>query len=242
MHSSLYLTTVLLSTLTHAIPTPPSIPSLLPLLSSISTLHHLSIDASHSIDIGNTSPPPSSLQPVPSGMKLQYAAIGLGTQNYTCTSPSSTASAEGARATLYDATAVLRTVAGANKLSEELSQQVSCHADARNAVAGLPQLGQHYFTIDGVPSFDLSAVGKFLSAKKVGTADAPSTACSGRDGGAAVAWLFLEDDGKGCSKDLKAVYRVNTAGGSPDAENPCEGVEEGGVVTRDYSAQYMFYA
>jgi hypothetical protein len=51
-----------------------------------------------------------------------------------------------------------------------------------------------------------------------------------------VDWLFLQDDGRGVSKNLKAVYRVETAGGSAPAT-----CSSAGVVKVPYAAEYWFY-
>lgn len=69
-----------------------------------------------------------------------------------------------------------------------------------------------------MPTFQLGW--EFLSAAKVKDVLAPEESVEG-----SVDWLFLRDDGRGVSRGLKAVYRVETAGGA--APGVCE--KEGGV-------------
>lgn len=98
---------------------------------------------------------------------------------------------------------------------------------------GLPTLGHHFFSASEIPSFDLEAAipRAFLSAKKSASVAAPTLSLPG-----SVAWLYLCDDGRGVSKNLKAVYRVETAGGS--APNTCTEV---GNIEVKYSAEYWFF-
>lgn len=100
---------------------------------------------------------------------------------------------------------------------------------------GLPTLGHHYFTVSGTPTFHLEAAQPaplVLSAKKVASVPAPALSVPN-----SVDWLYLTDDGKGISEGLKAVYRVETAGGK--APSTCSKV---GDIQVKYAAEYWFYA
>lgn len=120
---------------------------------------------------------------------------------------------------------------------EDILNRTTCTADQRNTAGPLKELGHHFFTSAGVPTFDLSAENLYLSAAKVAASPAPANSCSGRDEGAAVPWLKLVDSGVGATRGLKEVYRVETTGGAAPAT--CDGLS--GLVTRDYSAFYYFY-
>ncbi|KAI9655655.1 MAG: hypothetical protein M1831_004807 [Alyxoria varia] len=198
----------------------------------------------------NNIPLPSSTLAGPSpDLKLRHVVLGLGHQNYTCSSSDASATPElgGALATLYDATSVLGVAIQrfGNVRATKLAGEASCATDAQNKVGGfLPELGKHYFTAEGVPSFDLyNGDGKpYFSAQKLATVDAPSDACKGRDGGKAVGWLQLKDDGTDRNRGgLTMAYRVQTVGGAADAKGLCQGKKPGEWVTRDYSAYYYFY-
>ena len=73
-----------------------------------------------------------------------------------------------------------------------------------------------------------------MSAVKKDSVAAPATASVGPDGTGAVPWLYLVNGGG--SVGLEAGYRVETAGGEPDAV-----CTEAGVMSIPYSAQYWFY-
>lgn len=96
----------------------------------------------------------------------------------------------------------------------------------------LPVLGHHYFDITGTPTFDLSTVGDLLVGQKTADIKAPSTANVGPADTGAVDWLQLQD--KGGSIGVSEVYRVVTAGGSP--EITCS---TAGVMTIQYAAEYV---
>lgn len=99
--------------------------------------------------------------------------------------------------------------------------------------------GVHYFGNATSPFFDLSASNGFgkIAAAKVANTTAPASATVGGD----VDWLLL--DGTVVSGDAEGksvqIYRVETVGGM----GSCEGVDsgDGGVVSRQYAAQYWFY-
>ena len=117
----------------------------------------------------------------------------------------------------------------------------TCGADKNDSVGQMQQIGMHYFDAQGTPTFDLSPEGLLLKSKKMDSDPAPDGSCYGRDGGAAVPWLMLQDDGTGRSVGLDQVFRVETAGGSAPAT--CDGAVDPatGIVTRDYAALYYLY-
>lgn len=104
-------------------------------------------------------------------------------------------------------------------------------------MAPIKFLGHHYFDAEGSPTFDLIEAGLKASVKKTGETNQPATADKGPVGTGAVKWLLLEDNGKGLSNGIKAVYRVITAGGGADT---CAKAGDG-VHSVPYTAQYWFY-
>ncbi|KAH0360560.1 hypothetical protein KCU65_g9330, partial [Aureobasidium melanogenum] len=162
--------------------------------------------------------------PAPGALSLEYIALGVGTQNYSCSATGATPTAIGAVASLYDAS-MLKTPARSSLIPSYAAVAYSTHT-----WFNLPTLGHHWFSAAGVPTFDLESHG-FLSAKKVADVPAPAGSIAG-----SVDWLFLQDDGRGVSKNLKAVYRVETAGGSAPAT-----CSKSGVIEVSYAAEYWFY-
>lgn len=164
--------------------------------------------------------------PAPSNLTLKHIALGLGTQNYTCESATSTPVAAGALATLYDATSLLSNTPVVLSTFPALAYSLG-------SSMSLPTLGHHWFSADSVPTFDLEAANPraFLSAKKVDSVAAPASSVPN-----SVPWLYLTDDGRGVSKNLQAVYRVETAGGS--APSTCT---KAGNIAVKYAAEYWFY-
>ena len=164
--------------------------------------------------------------PAPEGLTLRYVALGQGTQNYTCANTTSAPVAIGAVATLYDATSLITA-------SPIVIPNLTALAYSVGSSLGLPTLGHHWFSASGVPTFSLEAADPraFLSAKKVNSVAAPKFSVPN-----SVAWLYLRDDGRGISRGLKAVYRVETAGGGP----PAACVEVGELAIK-YAAEYWFF-
>lgn len=162
--------------------------------------------------------------PAPGGLALEYITLGVGTQNYSCSAAGATPTAIGAVANLYDAS-MLKSLARSSLIPSFAAVAYSTHT-----WFNLPTLGHHWFSATGVPTFDLEGHG-FLSAKKVASVPAPAESID-----ASVAWLFLEDDGRGVSRNIKAVYRVETAGGSAPAT-----CSNAGIIEVPYAAEYWFY-
>ncbi|PTU24572.1 hypothetical protein P175DRAFT_0528067 [Aspergillus ochraceoroseus IBT 24754] len=211
-------------------------------LSSVlpSILKHLPVA---NCNISALSLPSCSLPAPTAGLHLQYVTLGRGTQNYTCSSSSSSATpvAVGATAILFDASCVasLDTTILHN-LPDLLKRVPLSGAEITTQLLDwltgqTMKLGKHFFTAEGAPFFDLRHAGAnddFARAAKVAQVDAPAQFALGetRD----VAWLQL----KGVEGGIKEVYRVQTAGGGPPAT--CEGMPSSFTV--DYAAEYWFYA
>jgi len=171
---------------------------------------------------------------------FQYAAIGRGIQNYTCTSVGAVPVQLGAIAILYDATSLATSnVAAFNALPGQAVNvpegKGGCF-DLPPANKNLPRLGNHLFAADGTPEFELTAVEKSLFGFKNATFTAPAGSPAGPAGTGAVAWLQLTAKAGYPNKGLSVVYRVETAGGNPPATCPSTA-----VISVQYSAQYIFY-
>ncbi|OLN86402.1 hypothetical protein CCHL11_06349 [Colletotrichum chlorophyti] len=201
----------------------------------------------------------------PADVVLKYIALGHGIQNYTCTTSNTTgqltATATGALAGLYDASAYYP-----NQGADSLPSVDLFNGLTRNALYGtplplksdgvtrygaslsdpfpapaplvlpsikpLPQLGVHYFDSKGVPTFKVKE-DVFKGGKLDGT-KAPDSADPGPEKTGAVDWLFLGD--KGESKGITYVYRVITGGG---VAHPC--TEAGVSDSVPYATYYWFY-
>ena len=114
--------------------------------------------------------------------------------------------------------------------------------DAPLEPADLTLSTHHYFSNTSTPVFAFDAptspdLGRVF-AQKVNSSLAPSNAVAGANGvgNGAVPWLYLtaRPDTIG---DIKAVYRCNTAGGSPPAT--CAG--QPSAFSVQYAAVYWFY-
>ena len=175
--------------------------------------------------------------PAPNGT-LKFITIGRGTQNYTCTSSSSSPVLVGANAVLLDASPLLPLLppGEGTAVLDLLPSYVIDFNFAAIEASQIPKLGIHYFDSKGVPTFDLGSNG-LLKSKGIADIPAPANASAGPfdQGYGAVDWKTLTDAGG--SVKLSEVYRVETAGGkSPPS---CVGVTA--PIYIDYSALYWFY-
>lgn len=160
---------------------------------------------------------------------FQYVAVGVGYQNYNCTSSDAVPISLGATATLFDFTAIAY-----DSVSKVGTEAIVLAYTPPNSPIRYPYLGFHMFDSSGLPFFNLTTVGKMLYAEKLASVDAPPTADPGPDGTDAVPWLMLGD--RGGSTLLSQVYRVGTVGGK--APKTCPGTQLVGVR---YAAEYWFY-
>lgn len=107
--------------------------------------------------------------------------------------------------------------------------------DSVLAPSNLRVSGKHFFTDKGVPFFNLDTpsaqLGKAACVKD-DAKPAPDTAAQGQQGEPAVAWLRLNTT-EGTEGNIKQVYRLHTAGGSPPTT--CENMPE--TFSVEYAAQ-----
>ncbi|KAI0021869.1 hypothetical protein F4780DRAFT_735736 [Xylariomycetidae sp. FL0641] len=182
----------------------------------------------------------------PDGLKLKHVAVGRGTQNYTCDVTNATAEPEliGAKATLFNASCVAASYPDVLTMLPKVALQFNLSDATLNPAnpaaiklgpTSLDVSGHHFFTNATTPFFDLGAVGQAPCSKK-DSVDAPADAPTGQQGEAAVSWLRLSAN-PDASGNIKAVYRVQTAGGS--APKVCAGLPASFEV--QYSAQYWFW-
>lgn len=160
------------------------------------------------------------LPPPDAGLTVRHVAVGRGTQNYTCdtNNPSAAPKAIGAVATLFNASCVAALYP--DLLSQIPAMAVNFKLDESEKLgpAVMAKSGVHYF--DGpTPFFNLDtpalAIGQVPCAKN-SSANAPSTAAVGPKGEKAVTWLRLTAK-DGTTGNIKDIFRVDTAGGSPPA-------------------------
>ena len=182
--------------------------------------------------------PGSQSLPAPNGT-LKFITIGRGTQNYTCTSTSSSPVLVGAKAVLLDTSPLLPLLPPGEETAvlDLLPRYVIDLNFAAIEASQIPKIGIHYFDSKGVPTFDLGSNG-LLKGKSLAGIPAPADASAGPfdQGYGAVDWKTLTDAGG--SVGLKTVYRVETAGGK--APSSCAGVTA--PIYIDYSALYWFYS
>jgi hypothetical protein len=154
------------------------------------------------------------MTPPSADLSLVLIALGRGTQNYTCATPTSKPTAIGAVADLFNASC---SVAGGS-LGQIEDDTTS--------------IGSHFFFDNTTPEFDVVGLGNTLT-KKTENMTAPDPQND-------VPWLLLEALEQGSTSTVRKIYRLNTVGGL--APQTCEGVAEGETVTVEYEAQYWIYA
>lgn len=185
------------------------------------------------IENGQTLPAPTAT--------LKYVTLGRGTQNYTCTSPSASPSAFGAKASLWDVSLLLAWIPapwGLKAVLDTPRVAINVPIEKIPSVIAATAIGHHVFNSAGQPTFDLGDKG-FLVGKKASGIAAPKDAASGpfnnpgQDYGA-VDWLNLVDAGG--SVGLTEVYRVECAGGKPPVT-----CDSAGSIYQEYSCLYWFY-
>jgi len=178
----------------------------------------------------------------PKGSKLVAVVLGVGSQNYTCSSkfPSAAPTPNGALATLYDISCtVAKDPAAASYLS---ALEIATGAYSSFSIPkslGYAQVGSHFFAPDAkTPVFEIGAEDKDKHLKFVGTRLENIAAPAGSVPNS-VDWLKLgrSPAHEYESKGVNYVYRVYTAGGK--APTACNGVD--GALTQPYAAEYWFY-
>ncbi|EXJ90076.1 hypothetical protein A1O3_03145 [Capronia epimyces CBS 606.96] len=198
-----------------------------------------------SCDLSKAAMPVASTPlPTPDGLSLVHVAVGRGVQNYTCANATATPAAVGAVAKFYNASCVAADYPDLLGLipTVALSYRVPSAADAPLEPSDLSLSSHHFFSNTSTPvfAFDVSTgpqLGR-VSAEKVKDSAAPSNAPAGVNGqgNGAVPWLYLTSrpDTVG---NIKAVYRLSTAGGSP----PASCANQASAFSVDYSAIYWFW-
>lgn len=168
-------------------------------------------------NLKDTPQPQNTLTPPGADLTLALIAVGHGTQNYTCSDPTSTTApvAIGAVADLFNASCAV----------------AENQPNLGTIVEGATAIGTHFFVDNTTPEFDVIGLGD-TQAKKVEAVAAPSAAD--------VPWLRLEAQQEGTTSPVKQIYRLNTKGGV--APQSCEGRAAGETVTVEYEAQYWIYA
>jgi hypothetical protein len=153
----------------------------------------------------------------------------------------------GALASLYNASCVAANYPDILAMLPSLALEfpVPASLDSSLAPSNIDISGHHYFATNTTPVFNLNAspdpaqqIGNVVG-HKVANSTAPANATKGANGvgNGAVAWLFLNTT-NATQGDVRAVYRVNTAGGSPP--KTCESSDA--VFSVQYAAEYWFYS
>ncbi|KIX07351.1 uncharacterized protein Z518_02004 [Rhinocladiella mackenziei CBS 650.93] len=182
--------------------------------------------------------------PNPSGLTLEHVAVGRGVQNYTCANPTATPAAVGAVARFYNSSCVAADYPDLLALLPTLALQypLPTDPDAPLEPSDLTLSVHHYFSNSTTPVFAFDAptspdLGKVFAQKEESSL-APSNAVAGVDGvgNGAVDWLYLTSRSTTVG-DIKAVYRLNTAGGSP----PATCADQPSAFSVEYAALYWFY-
>ncbi|KDN34289.1 hypothetical protein RSAG8_12614, partial [Rhizoctonia solani AG-8 WAC10335] len=172
--------------------------------------------------------PSSSGISIPSGVKPKYIVLGVGTQNSTCNSAGTYASA-GAVASLVD-------LSCAYEYGDDIFNTAQTEAYNQYPAWELVTypytytLGKHYFISQNgsiAPKFDFTQTGNgYTVTKKIGGVASP-------EGSKNVDWLELQSTSGGAGQ---YVFRVATRGGQPPAS-----CKAGQTVTVKYAAKYWFF-
>ncbi|KAJ6489957.1 hypothetical protein C8R45DRAFT_868093 [Mycena sanguinolenta] len=174
-----------------------------------------------------------------------FVALGVGVQNYTCSSTTSTYTSIGAVASLFDISCLDKTPAFA-------TVQTSAYGAWKAAPSGVSAntigakvgasnlLGYHYFVTSpsgtGIsPKWDFTSTGKFagnssafILAAKAGDIAAPTNSATNVD------WLMLNNvQGSLASK----VFRIDTVNGQP----PTSCVPGSADISVKYASKYFLY-
>ncbi|OAL39058.1 hypothetical protein AYO20_01809 [Fonsecaea nubica] len=182
--------------------------------------------------------------PSPSGLVLEHVAVGRGVQNYTCANATATPAAVGAVARFYNASCVAADYPDLLALIPNLALQYPLPSDPSAPLAPSDlQLSSHHFfsnTTTPVFAFDVPESPELgtVFAQKEHSSDAPANAVPGVSGtgNGAVPWLYLTSRST-TEGDIKAVYRLDTAGGQP----PATCADMPAAFSVEYSATYWFY-
>jgi hypothetical protein len=173
----------------------------------------------------------------------------LSLQNYTCAGASAqyTPVSIGAIASLYNASCVAANYPDILSMLPALALEFPVPPQPSGVLApsNIDLCGHHYFATNTTPVFNLDVspdpaeqIGNVV-ARKVANSTAPADAVKGPNGvgNGAVVWLSLNATNATLG-DVKTVYRLNTAGGSPP--KTCE--NSAPEFSVQYAAEYWFYS
>ncbi|KAJ7731928.1 hypothetical protein DFH07DRAFT_991053 [Mycena maculata] len=173
-----------------------------------------------------------------------YVALGVGIQNYSCSSTTAAYSSIGAVASLFDLSCLDQTSGFANIQTTAFNlwsaAPASLVASSVGGQVGAPNLlGYHYFVIGPSgslsPEWDFTSTGTnagnssaFVIGAKVGDIASPTAPSTDVD------WLALNDvEGSLASK----IFRIDTVGGQP----PTSCVAGSADISVKYTAKYYLY-
>ncbi|KAJ9616672.1 hypothetical protein H2200_000391 [Cladophialophora chaetospira] len=182
--------------------------------------------------------------PFPPGLVLEHVAVGRGVQNYTCANATAIPTAAGAVAKFYNTSCIAADYPDLLGLIPNLALQYPLppNPTAPLEPADLQLSTHHFFSNATTPVFAFDAVTSpklgTVFAAKGNSSEAPANAVAGVSGAGngAVPWLYLTSRPT-TQGDIKAVYRLNTAGGQPPAT--CANMPAAFSV--DYAAIYWFW-
>jgi hypothetical protein len=160
-------------------------------------------------------------------------------KNYTCQNSSASPVSIGAIASLYNVSCIAASNSALLSQLPNLALQKSVTTVLSILPPGVDLSGHHFFSNPTTPVFDLDVGTVHLGvvvAKKVASSPAPSSAPTS-NGTGNVPWLYLEAS-DGTVGSIKAVYRLNTAGGQPP--NTCE--NSPAQFSVQYAAEYWFWS
>ncbi|KAJ7736156.1 hypothetical protein B0H16DRAFT_1380142 [Mycena metata] len=170
-----------------------------------------------------------------------FLALGVGVQNYSCSSTTSTYSSIGAVASLFDISCLDRTPAFTTIQTTAFDVWSKAPPSVKaTSIGSTALLGYHYFVTSpsgtGIsPMWDFTSTGKlagnataFVMAAKVGDMVAVTSPATNVD------WLALDRvEGQLASK----IFRIDTVGGQP----PTSCVPGSAPISVKYTAKYFLY-
>lgn len=173
----------------------------------------------------------------------------LNLQNYTCADASAqyTPVPIGAIASLYNASCVAANYPDILSMLPALALNFPVPPQPPKVLtpSNIDLTGHHYFATTTTPVFNLNVspdpaekIGNVVG-RKVANSTAPANAVKGPNGvgNGAVPWLYLSATNE-TQGNVKAVYRINTAGGSPP--KTCE--NSSAEFSVQYATEYWIYS
>ncbi|KAJ7174780.1 hypothetical protein C8R46DRAFT_848295, partial [Mycena filopes] len=171
-----------------------------------------------------------------------FVMLGVGVQNYSCSSTTSTFSSIGAVASLFDIACLAQTKKFATIQNTAFERWIKAPEDetALSIGRGPDLLGFHYFVTSpsgtGLsPKWDFTSTGKFAGnttafviGVKVGDILAPT------DPAVNIDWLALNNGGGALASKI---FRIDTVGGQP----PTSCVPGSADISVKYTAKYFLF-